>query len=147
LLRSDPDPCGSQHQQHRNYRNSGDYGTESNRGYHKVRACSRTAFGSIHCRSKPAETIASLASLSRSSGVSVAWDPQSYSADDVLSVDLFATGKILVCTAPAVSGKFSFPPDLLQQMPPTESVDLFYRSSLSLFHSSPDAYDLPASTC
>jgi uncharacterized protein (TIGR03437 family) len=86
-----------------------------------------------------------LATFSRSSDVSISWDAQGYSANDVMRVGLVTGFKTLACIVPAQSGQLALPRNFLQQMDPTTLSEPFFLSSLSLSLAprSPGLFRLP----
>jgi uncharacterized protein (TIGR03437 family) len=89
----------------------------------------------------------SLSMISRATDVSIVWNPQGYSASDVVSV-LLSIGSDVIgsaavsCTAPATAGQLTIPAALLRQMPPSSETQPGHLE-LGVLPKSPTIFDIP----
>jgi len=84
----------------------------------------------------------SLTTISRSADVPLIWNPEGYSADDVVTAILLAGSGALSCTAPATAGQLTMPAALLQQMPPSADRQAGYLM-LTVAPKSPTIFGIP----
>jgi hypothetical protein len=84
----------------------------------------------------------SLAMINRSADVPLIWNPEGYSADDVVTAFFSAGPTALSCTAPATAGQLTMPAALLQQMPSSADLQDGYLG-LTVVPKSPTILGLP----